>query len=131
MLDLRTTIGDAIAEALGVFTLCFIGILAIRNLADTPGGGLLGVAFAHGLAIAVMIAAFGHISGGHFNPAVTLGVLLGGKIHATTAVVFWIAQLLGGLLAALLVAACFDTDIRRPSSDALSAPALMARMAKS
>ena len=111
MLDLRTSIGDAIAEALGVFTLCFIGILAIRNLSDTPGGGLLGVAFAHGLAIAVMIAAFGHISGGHFNPAVTLGVLLGGKIHASTAVLFWIAQLLGGLLAAFLVAACFDTEV--------------------
>jgi MIP family channel proteins len=110
MLDLRTTLGDAIAEALGVFTLCFVGILAIQNLADAPGG-LVGIAFAHGLAIAVMVAAFGHISGGHFNPAVTLGVLLGGKIHASTAVVFWVAQLLGGLLAALLVAACFDTDV--------------------
>jgi MIP family channel proteins len=59
---------------------------------------------AHGLAIGVMVAALGHVSGGHFNPAITLGLLLGRKIDAPMAGVYWAAQLLGGVLAAVVVA---------------------------
>src|SRR5437773_8120089 len=62
----------AIAEFVGAFTLIFIGAGAILS----PGGSdLLLVAFAHGLAIGVMVSALARISGGHFNPAVTLGAL--------------------------------------------------------
>lgn len=92
---------DAVAEAIGVFALCFIGILAIGHF---ESGGLVGVALAHGLIIAVMVAALGHVSGGHFNPAVTLGMLVSGLIEASTAVLYWLAQLFGGLLAALALA---------------------------
>jgi MIP family channel proteins len=99
---------NAVAEAIGVFALCFVGILAINNLGDVPGG-LIGIALAHGLAIAVMIAALGHVSGGHFNPAVTLGLLLGKKITAAQAGIYVVAQLLGGTLAALVIAASADT----------------------
>jgi MIP family channel proteins len=94
-----TWIRNAVTEALGVFTLCFIGILAISS-----GNDLTGIALAHGLAIGVMVAALGHVSGGHFNPAITLGLLLGRKIDAPMAGVYWAAQLLGGVLAAVVVA---------------------------
>jgi MIP family channel proteins len=94
-----TWIRNAVTEALGVFALCYIGIMAINS-----APGLTGIAFAHGLAIAVMVAALGHVSGGHFNPAITLGLLLGRKIDAPMAGVYWAAQLLGGVIAAVLIA---------------------------
>jgi MIP family channel proteins len=94
-----TWIRNAVTEALGVFALCFIGIMAINSAAD-----LTGIAFAHGLAIAVMVAALGHVSGGHFNPAITLGLFLGRKIDLPMAGVYWAAQLLGGVIASVLVA---------------------------
>jgi MIP family channel proteins len=97
-----------VAEALGVFTLVFIGIMAIYNLAEVPGG-LVGIGFAHGLAIAIMVAALGHVSGGHFNPAITLGLLLGRHIDLPSAVLYWVAQLLGGTVAAVLVAGALDS----------------------
>jgi glycerol uptake facilitator-like aquaporin len=87
-----TWIRNAVTEALGVFALCFIGIMAINSAAD-----LTGIALAHGLAIAVMVAALGHVSGGHFNPAITLGLFLGRKIDLPMAGVYWAAQLLGGV----------------------------------
>lgn len=94
-----TWVRNAVTEALGVFALCFIGILAINSPND-----LTGVALAHGLAIGVMVAALGHVSGGHFNPAITLGLFLGRKIDLPMAGVYWAAQLLGGGIAALVVA---------------------------
>lgn len=63
-----------LAEAIGTFTLIFAGAGSIiTNQATNGGVGLVGIAFAHGLAIAVMVSALGVISGGHFNPAVTCG----------------------------------------------------------
>ncbi|HMG29348.1 MAG TPA: aquaporin [Jiangellaceae bacterium] len=102
-----TWVRNAVAEAVGVFALCFIGILAIAG----SGGDITAVALAHGLAIAVMVAALGHVSGGHFNPAVTLGLLLGRKIDPPMAVVYWVAQLAGGLVAAVVVALATDRDV--------------------
>ena len=90
-----------------MFALCFIGILAIAGSL----GDLTAVALAQGLAIAVMVAALGHVSGGHFNPAITLGLLLGRKIDPPMAVVYWVAQLLGGLLAAIVVALATSRDV--------------------
>ncbi len=61
-----------LAEAIGTFTLIFIGAGSIiANQLSGGKVGVVGIAFAHGLAIATMVAAAGHISGGHFNPAVT------------------------------------------------------------
>ena len=100
-----TWIRNAVTEALGVFALCFIGIMAIDSAAD-----LTGIALAHGLAIAVMVAALGHVSGGHFNPAITLGLFLGRKIDLPMAGVYWAAQLLGGVIASLVVLLTFNRE---------------------
>jgi len=86
------------AEFVGAFALVFVGAGAIMT-----GTELVGVALAHGLAIAVMASAVGHISGGHFNPAVTFGFLITRRITAMLAVVYWIAQFLGALVGALLL----------------------------
>jgi aquaporin TIP len=80
------------------------------------------VALAHGLAIGVMVTATGHISGGHFNPAVTFGALVGRQISPGLAVVYWIAQLLGGLSGALTLWAIFPVTAWQGSS--LGTPAL-------
>lgn len=96
----------ALAELIGTFTLVFVGVLAVI-VAVTPetNSSVLVPAFAHGLAVLGMIYVFGHISGTHINPAVTAGLLVGGKIKLTEAVVYWIAQFLGGIIAAFLAVA--------------------------
>src|SRR5215204_4718278 len=71
------------------------------------GAGLVGVAFAHGLVIAVMASAVGHISGGHFNPAVTFGFLVTRRIAPSLAVVYWVAQLAGAILGAVALRLTF------------------------
>src|SRR5438034_9134202 len=107
----------AIAEFVGAFTLIFIGAGAIIT-----GGNLLLVAFAQGLAIGGMASAFGRISGGHFNPAVTLGALVGRQISARLAAVYWASQLLGALAAALALFIIFPSFVWQPSH--LGTPAL-------
>jgi MIP family channel proteins len=91
-----------LAEFLGVFFLCLFGIGAIVNTAGLANnGGLLTVAFAHGLAILVAICAFGHISGAHFNPAVTVAFAATKRIAPLDALAYIVAQLLGGAAAAI------------------------------
>lgn len=92
-----------LAEFIGTFALIFIGVGAIYH--DTPGNGvgLLGVALAHGLTIAVMVSATGGISGGHLNPAVSFGLFIGGQIDLRRTLAYWIAQLLGATIAAFLL----------------------------
>jgi aquaporin Z len=91
-----------IAELIGTFALVFIG----AGAGALGIGGLVGVAFAHGLVLACFVYAYGHVSGTHVNPAVTLGVLLAGKIAAGRAVAYWIAQMIGGALAGYALAWC-------------------------
>ena len=98
-----------VAEAIGVFALSFIGVMAIYQLGGSPGG-LIGIALAHGLILAIMISAFAATSGGHINPAVTIGLLVGGKIKLGEAIAYIVAQVVGGLLAGLAVMAIFGWD---------------------
>jgi aquaporin Z len=90
-----------LVEFIGTFFLVFTVGAAVRS-----GAALAPVAI--GSILMVMIFAGGHVSGGHFNPAVTLAVWLRGKCDAKDAVPYWIAQLLAGLVAALIVVAIFD-----------------------
>src|SRR4051812_18065151 len=98
-----------VAEAIGVFALCFIGIMAISVAAgDNGSSALVHVAFAHGLTIAVMVAALGAISGAHFNPAVSFGFLVARRMELPTGLAYIVAQCVGGLLAAVLIRLLFD-----------------------
>ena len=86
------------AEFVGTFALIFVGRAAAafaRSLTD--------VALAHGLVIAVFVSALGFISGGHFNPAVTLGFLVTRRIAPMLAVFYWVVQCGAAVLAALLL----------------------------
>ena len=98
----------AVAEAIGTFALVFVGVLAITIGFD---GSLVGAALAYGLTTAVMIAALGHISGGHFNPAVTLGFVVTRRMNLPTAALYWGAQLGGALLAGLIVLIATSRDV--------------------
>lgn len=107
----------ALAEFVGTMALIFIGAGSI--LSDRLAGGevtLVGIALAHGLTIAVMVSAFGHISGGHLNPAVTFGARLAGKISTGDAVMYWAAQLAGGVAGALLLTLVFDPATREAAT---------------
>ena len=91
-----------LAELIGTFFLCFAGIASILST-QAPiesGVGLVGIALAHGLALSVAVSVFGGISGAHFNPAVTIGMLAVGRIRPERAVQYILAQLAGATLAA-------------------------------
>jgi len=94
-----------VAELIGTFTLIFVGMGSI-----VFAQSLLGVALAHGLAIAIMVSAVGHISGGHFNPAVTFAFVVTRRIALSLAVVYWFAQLAGAVLGALALRAAFPKE---------------------
>jgi aquaporin Z len=96
----------SIAEAFGTFWLVFGGCGSAVLAAAFPdvGIGFVGVALAFGLTVVTMAYAVGHVSGGHFNPAVTLGLLAGGRVKAADVVPYVLAQLLGAVLAAAVLA---------------------------
>ena len=94
---------QCLAELIGTFTLIFIGVGAIYNNIPTAGVGLVGVALAHGLAIAVMVSATGGISGGHLNPAVSFGIFVGGRMNLGAMLAYWISQLIGASLAGFML----------------------------
>ncbi|MEP6777880.1 MAG: aquaporin [Chthoniobacterales bacterium] len=96
-----------IAEFIGTFALIFVGIGAIK----TAGHDVLAVALAHGLTIAAFASATMHISGGQLNPAVTFGLVCGGHMSWAAAIRYWIAQLLGGIAAALICLSLFGRDV--------------------
>ena len=93
-----------IAEFIGTFAFVFIGAGAAAVVGDGAGlSGISAVAFAHGLAIMVFAFAYGSISGGHMNPAVTVGVLAAGAMRVEEALGYVVSQLVGGIAGALLL----------------------------
>jgi aquaporin TIP len=86
----------SVAEFVGAFTLIFIG----GGAGIVSGHDIVAVALANGLAIGIMVTNLGHISGGHFNPAITLGFLATRRITIRLAVAYWISQLAGAIVAA-------------------------------
>jgi aquaporin Z len=124
------------AEFVGTFALIFVGAGSILTLTTVFEPGISGaqaqgvyngltlvsVALAHGLVIAVMVSAVGHISGGHFNPAVTLGFLVTRRIAPTLALVYWSVQFLGAAAAAALLRWFYSEHVRQLTN--LGAPGL-------
>ncbi|HKV48499.1 MAG TPA: MIP family channel protein [Candidatus Acidoferrales bacterium] len=98
-----------VAEFIGTFSLIFIGAGSIcvdqyLRAAGQPGLGPLAIAAAAGLTMAVMVTALGHISGGHLNPAVTIGFWVTRRVGTIQSLCYWLAQLAGAASAAYLLA---------------------------
>lgn len=93
------------AEAFGTFWLVFGGCGSAIFAAGILelGIGYMGVAFAFGLTVLTMAYAVGPISGGHFNPAVSLGLAIAGRFDWSELIPYWVAQLVGGIAAAFLL----------------------------
>lgn len=87
-----------VAELIGTFALVFVG-----SAVGMYNAGLVAVALAHGLTMAVFAYTFGHISGSHINPAVTFGLALNGTVKWGEAAVYWVAQFAGAVLAAFVL----------------------------
>jgi aquaporin TIP len=113
----------SIAEALGTFALVFIGtgVVASKFYPDA-NFGVFGIAVAHAMVLSVMITATMSISGGHLNPAVTIGLLVARRVDSRTAVSYIISQLVGAILASLLVKAIYPAGVTKPI--ALGTPAI-------
>jgi aquaporin TIP len=124
---MRGSWNPIVAEIAGTFLFFFIGMGAIASLSRSAvlsGGNpdsaasLVIVALAHGLALAVLVSALAAVSGAHFNPAVTFGVWIAGQIPARRGLAYVVAQLIGGLLAALTLRGIFppemSPDLGRP-----------------
>jgi MIP family channel proteins len=105
---MRQTLRPLAAEFIGVFMLMFIGggAMIVNGYRDGIVG-LGGIAAAHGLALAIAVTATMNISGGHINPAVTIGLWSIGRIEAKKAGLYVVAQLLGAVVAALALKALF------------------------
>lgn len=115
-----------VAEFIGTFALVFFGAGAVCvdfYLRSSGGLGLLAVALAHGLAIAIMVSALGHISGGHFNPAITIGFWVTKRLATLDSLAYWAGQLLGGIAAAFALKLVIPEEIA--NNVFLGAPELM------
>ena len=120
-MDLAQDGRKAAAEFLGAFALIFVGA---GSIIVTGGTDLVAIAFAHGLVIALMVSSLGHVSGGLFNPALTIGLWATRRIETVTGILYIIAQLLGAVAAALALVLFFPEVMRDATS--LGVPALSA-----
>jgi len=102
---MRDSLRHFVAELIGTFALVFVGGAAIAS-----GAGLVGVALAHGIILAVMVSALMRISG-HFNPAVTVGFLAARRIEPMMAGVYIAAQIIGAILAAYALKALLPPSV--------------------
>ena len=105
---------QAIVEFIGPFALMFIGGGAIIVLGGATTNGTLDaakltvIALAHGLAIGLMLAAAGHLSGGFYNPALTVGLVVTGRMPLNRGAIYVVSQCLGAIAAALALKVIFD-----------------------
>ena len=107
---MRDSLRHFVAEFIGTFALVFVGGAAIMSSGANNPAGLLHVALAHGLILALMISALMRISG-HFNPAVTIGILAARRIEPVMAALYIVAQLLGAMVAAYALKFTFPADL--------------------
>lgn len=105
---MQKTLRPLVAEFVGVFFLVFLGAGAVVTNTYREGVvGLVGIALAHGLALSIAVSATMNISGGHINPAITLGLWSVGRIGWRQAGLYVLAQLLGAIVAALAIKGLF------------------------
>jgi len=106
---------EALAEAIGTYCLVFIGAAVVCTDAYSAGSiGVVGIALAHGLVLAAVVTALGHVSGAHVNPAVTLAAMLVGEMRPARAGLYVASQLIGAAAAGLTLLVVFGTDIWDP-----------------
>ena len=98
---------ELLAELIGTFVLVFVGSAAVLV---APVFGVVVPALAHGLILVALIYTYGHISGAQVNPAVTLGLAVGGKQEWTKSAYFIVTQFIGGIIAALVLVSVFPQD---------------------
>lgn len=104
-----------LAELVGTFVLTFLGCGAAVSLnCGSDTASVVGTAMAFGLSVVAMAYTIGGISGCHINPAITLGVLLSGRMTAKDAVGYWIGQVVGAILAAAVLALIVSTSTMAP-----------------
>ena len=102
-----------LAEVVGTFGFFFIGFSGIATTVNFPGViPPAAVAAGFGLGLGLMIAAFGQISGGHYNPAVTFGLAIGRKFPMAAVIPYWVAQLVGGFIAVIVANVLYTSDIK-------------------
>ena len=101
------------AEALGTFLFFFLGFSGVAIVVDIGADAItpLGVAAGFGFGLALAITAFGHLSGGHFNPAVTAALAVAGRFRSRDVIPYWVAQLVGGFGAVLVMAIVYSGDV--------------------
>jgi len=105
----------SLAELLGTFALVFFGAGSVASKYFPEATyGIFGVAVAHGLVMAVMVTALLGISGGHLNPAITLGLVAVRRTDIRSGVAYIVAQLVGAVLAALMIKVVYPTGVVRP-----------------
>lgn len=110
-----TTTQKLVAEFLGTFALVFFGAGAIctERFLQSSGTGLLATALASGLGIGVLSLCFSHISGAHFNPAVTIGFWVTKRVNTVDTILYWAGQLAGATAAAFLLRAVIPEETWR------------------
>lgn len=111
----------AMAEFVGTFALCFIGggAILMNAMMGDAGPGLLGIAIAHGLALSIAVTCAMNVSGGHINPAVTIAMLVTRRIGLGGAVVYIVAQLMGGGLAGGVLSQVVFKDLDTPKGESV------------
>jgi aquaporin Z len=107
-----------LAEVLGTFVLVFGGSLAILTYRGGSGVDILVVGFGFGLSLLAGLYAFGEVSGGHFNPAISLAMFLDRRLTAIETVWYWISQFVGAILASLVILVIFasTSDVGRTAN---------------
>lgn len=111
------------AELLGTFTLVFVGSLAILG-SGGDANARLAIAFGFGIALLAALYAFGEVSGGHFNPIVSLAMFLDRRLSALDTIWYWIAQFVGAIAASLVILVAFaDRDAVRATATRSSSDA--------
>ena len=113
-----------LAEVCGTFWFIFIGAGSILTTTATSSGGLLEVALATGIALAIAVSVFGGVSGGQFNPAVTFALAIAGRHPWARVPTYWAAQLVGGLAAGFTLRYVFEFAIAAVDKTHLGTPAL-------